>query len=138
MVGTNTKNGYLHLEDGSIFQGHIFGFPGSVSGELVFNTGMVGYPESLTDPSYRGQILVFTYPLIGNYGVPSDRTSSEFGVAFESDKIQVAGLIVAEVSRKHNHWNAVMSLPHWLAKQQVPALSGIDVRALTKHLRKRG
>src|SRR5262249_3366765 len=87
---------------------------------------------------YKGQILVLTYPLIGNYGVPGECGSSEFSTAFESERIQVAGLIVAEVSRQHNHWNAALSLPHWLAAHRVPALSGIDVRALTKHLRQRG
>lgn len=139
MIGTDTKDSRLYLEDGSIFEGRVFGFPGSVAGEVVFNTGMVGYPESLTDPSYKGQILVFTYPLIGNYGVPGECLSSaDFSVVFESDRIQVAGLIVAEVSLQHNHWNAATSLPRWLTEQQIPALSGIDVRALTKHLRKRG
>src|SRR5262249_37848704 len=108
MISTNTKNGRLYLEDGSIFEGYIFGFPVSVSGEVVFNTGMVGYPESLTDPSYKGQILVFTYPLIGNYGVPDGGRSSDFSVAFESERIQVAGLVVAEVSAQHNHWNAAL------------------------------
>ena len=139
MTGNNTKKGRLYLEDGAIFEGRPCGFSGSVSGEVVFNTGMVGYPESLTDPSYKGQILVFTYPLIGNYGVPNNSTYCEgLNVAFESDKIQVAGLIVVEVSTQHNHWNAALSLPHWLAEQQVPALSGIDVRALTKSLREKG
>src|SRR5215510_10695087 len=135
---TELHNGQLLLQDGSTFAGRVFGFPQSMAGEVVFNTGMVGYPESLTDPSYKGQILVFTYPLIGNYGVPDDRTSSDLSVAFESEKIQVTGLIVADVSTQHNHWNAVSGLPHWLAEQRVPALSGIDVRALTKLLREKG
>ena len=101
----------LTLEDGSVFEGRSFGFPQSVSGEVVFNTGMVGYPETLTDPSYKGQILVTTYPLIGNYGVSSDHPVDEIGSPFESDKLQISGLVVSEVSADHNHWNATRSLP---------------------------
>jgi carbamoyl-phosphate synthase small subunit len=136
--GTKTNTGRLHLEDGPVFAGRLFGFPRSVAGEVVFNTGMVGYPESITDPSYKGQILVFTYPLIGNYGVPGESTPAELGAAFESERVQIAGLVVAEVSPQAHHWDAATSLPGWLAQQGVPALSGIDVRALTKHLRERG
>ena len=133
-VTTNT--GQLVLEDGSIFEGRAFGFPKAISGEVVFNTGMVGYPEALTDPSYRGQILVLTYPLIGNYGVPGNGDSLD--IAFESNRIQIAGLIVSEVSLKHNHWNATRSLEQWLYEQRVPGLSGMDTRMLTKHLREKG
>ncbi len=93
-VTTNT--GQLVLEDGSIFEGRAFGFPKAISGEVVFNTGMVGYPEALTDPSYRGQILTLTYPLIGNYGVPGSNSHNNLDSAFESDRIQIAGLIVAQ------------------------------------------
>jgi len=115
--------------------GKHFGYPTSVKGEVVFNTGMVGYPEALTDPSYQGQILVLTYPLIGNYGVPDrNRVADEF----ESRQIQVRGLIVSEICREPNHWNALDSLSHWLESQGVPALSSVDTRALTKRLRHQG
>src|SRR5438552_7166680 len=107
------------LEDGSIFDGIGFGYPDDIVGEVVFNTGMVGYTEALTDPSYRGQILVLTYPLIGNYGVPDrDRCAAEF----ESKRIQVAGLIVSENCRRPAHWNALISLAEWLEHDGVPAL----------------
>src|SRR6185436_10074710 len=128
----------LVLEDGSVFQGRGFGFPSSSSGEVVFNTGMVGYPEALTDPSYRGQILVLTYPLVGNYGVPDRTAVEDLHASFESDAIQVAGLVVAEVAGAYSHWSASSSLSDWLTEQSVPGLSGIDTRALTKRLRERG
>lgn len=129
----------LVLEDGTSFEGTSFGFEKSSTGEVVFNTGMVGYPESLTDPSYKGQILAFTYPLIGNYGVPN-REKDGFGIEknFESGKIQVSGLIVADYSFKYNHWQAVQSLSDWLKSEQIPAITGIDCRALTKKLREKG
>ncbi len=120
------------LEDGSVFEGISFGFEESVAGEVVFNTGMVGYLESLTDPSYRGQILVLTYPLIGNYGV------SKLSNSFESDRIQVSGLIVSDYSYDYSHWSAIRSLSDWLSEEKVPALTGIDCRALTKRLREEG
>jgi len=132
------KIGKLILEDGSVYEGISFGFPVSSSGEIVFTTGMVGYPESLTDPSYRGQILVFTYPLIGNYGVPPDSQEQELLQYFESDRIQVQGMIVSDYSHEHNHWNGARSLSHWLQEHKIPALYGIDTRALTKKLRERG
>ena len=110
----------------------------SVSGEVVFNTGMVGYYESLTDPSYKGQILTFTYPLIGNYGVPGDEQENGLSKHFESDRIHVSGLIVSDYSFFHNHWNAERSLSDWLIGQEIPALFGIDTRALTKRLREKG
>lgn len=128
----------LELEDGTIFKGDSFGALKSVAGEVVFNTGMVGYPETLTDPSYRGQILVLTYPLIGNYGVPNYQNINGLGHAFESERIQISGLIVSEVSKKYNHWNAAASLPQWLNEKKIPALSGVDTRALTKRLREKG
>jgi len=133
-----SERGQLLLEDGVVFEGRAFGFPKAISGEVVFNTGMVGYPEALTDPSYRGQILTLTYPLIGNYGVPGNHKVNSLDPAFESDRIQIAGLIVSEVSLNHNHWNATRSLDQWLHEHRVPALSGIDTRALTKHLREKG
>lgn len=128
----------LVLEDGSEHQGTCFGTEKSASGEVVFNTGMVGYNESLTDASYEGQILVFTYPLIGNYGVPG--ADEEFGLLrhFESDRIHVSGLVVSDYSLSHNHWNATRSLAEWLKEQNVPAVQGIDTRALTKKLREKG
>src|SRR5438552_2489850 len=130
--------GTLLLEDGSLFEGWGFGFPRSVSGEVVFNTGMVGYPETLTDPSYRGQILVLTYPLIGNYGVPGQDFSNNLTTAFESERIQITGLIVSESSLHYSHWDATRSLSQWLHQQRVPALAGIDTRALTKCIREKG
>jgi carbamoyl-phosphate synthase small subunit len=130
--------GQLLLEDGSVFEGYLFGFPKSISGEVVFNTGMVGYPESLTDPSYRGQILALTYPLIGNYGVPGPDGAQPVTKVFESDKVQIAGLIVSDLSSEYNHWNAAQSLDQWLYQHKVPGLSGIDTKALTKRLRNNG
>lgn len=128
----------LELEDGSVFPGFSFGANRSVAGEVVFNTSMVGYPESLTDPSYKGQILVLTYPLIGNYGVPGDERENGLSKWFESDRIQIDGLIVSEYSFEYSHWNAKRSLAQWLQEQDVPALYGIDTRMLTKRLRDEG
>ena len=127
--------GTLLLEDETKFTGRHFGFIAPVAGEVVFNTGMVGYTEALTDPSYRGQILVLTYPLIGNYGVAEPFLSED---QFESCRIQVAGLIVAEVCSEPIHWNAFTGLPEWLKSQEVPALTSVDTRALTKRLRTTG
>lgn len=123
-------SGSLILEDGKIFSGLSFGEQKSIVGEVVFNTGMVGYPESLTDPSYCGQILVFTYPLIGNYGAPD--------FLLESKKIQVTGVIVSDYSSYYSHWSARNSLGGWLKNQDIPALSGIDTRMLAKTLRQSG
>jgi carbamoyl-phosphate synthase small subunit len=119
----------LVLDDGTRYHGRLSGRARPVSGEVVFNTGMVGYTESLTDPSYRGQILCLTYPLVGNYGVPP---------AFESPKIQAAALVVAELAEEYSHAMGEKSLPQWLDEQGIPCLSGIDTRALTKRLRVRG
>jgi carbamoyl-phosphate synthase small subunit len=119
----------LVLEDGAAFAGRLCGFPAAVAGEVVFNTGMVGYTEALTDPSYRGQILVLTYPLVGNYGVPP---------AFESRRIQAAALVVAELADEYSHAGALKSLPQWLHEEGIACLSGVDTRALTKRLRSRG
>jgi carbamoyl-phosphate synthase small subunit len=121
-----------------VFPGVPFGFPAPVSGEVVFNTGMVGYPETLTDPSYRGQILVLTYPLVGNYGVPESRMTEGLDLAFESSEIQVAGLVVAEASMDYSHWSAAKGLGQWLYEHGVPGLTQVDTRALTKRLRERG
>jgi carbamoyl-phosphate synthase small subunit len=128
----------LILEDGSIYRGISFGSERSVSGEVVFNTGMVGYYESLTDPSYRGQILTFTYPLIGNYGVPGEKIEDQLSKYFESDRIHVSALIVSDYSFYSSHWNATKSLSQWLNEHKIPALFGIDTRALTKRLREKG
>jgi carbamoyl-phosphate synthase/aspartate carbamoyltransferase len=106
----------------------------------VFNTGMVGYPEALTDPSYRGQILVLTYPLVGNYGVPDFSVKDNHGLPkyFESSEIHISGLIVSEYSFEHSHWAAFKSLSDWLVENNIPALYGVDTRALTKKLREHG
>lgn len=128
----------LILEDGSTFSGYSFGHPLSTAGEVVFNTGMVGYPESLTDPSYSGQILVLTYPLIGNYGIPSFDKENGLSVNFESERIHVRGLVVSENSIEYSHWNAAKSLSEWLHENKVPGIAGIDTRSVTKKLRERG
>jgi carbamoyl-phosphate synthase small subunit len=132
------KDASLLLEDGTIYRGISFGTEKSTSGEIVFNTGMVGYYESLTDPSYKGQILVLTYPLIGNYGVPGEDEEFHLSKNFESDRIHASALVVADYSYSHNHWNAVRSLSDWLKQQGIPAIHRIDTRALTKILREKG
>lgn len=132
------KKAKLILEDGTVFEGKSFGFEKSVAGEVVFYTGMTGYPESLTDPSYTGQILVSTYPMIGNYGVPVDDTEEGIHRFFESDKIHITALVIADYSFEYSHWNAQKSLADWLKEYQVPGLFDIDTRALTKILREKG
>lgn len=129
----------LLLDDGTKFQGYSFGAEYPVAGEVVFNTAMSGYPESLTDPSYAGQLLTLTYPLIGNYGVPPFSVEKN-GIAtyMESDKIYVSALIVSEYSENYSHWSAVESLAEWLKRENVPGITGIDTRALTKVLREHG
>lgn len=129
----------LILEDGTVFSGKLFGDAKSLSGEVVFQTGMVGYIESLTDPSYNRQILVLTYPLIGNYGVPGD-TRDPHGIPlhFESEKIWAAGLIVSEYIEEYSHWNAERSLSSWLKTYGIPGITGIDTRELTKKIRVKG
>ena len=126
------------LEDGSLFRGYGFGSKKAVTGEVVFNTGMVGYPENLTDPSYHGQILVLTYPLIGNYGIPNDEKEDNLLKYFESNNIQVQGLIVADYSYSHSHWNARKSLALWMKEHDIPGIYAVDTRELTKKLRKKG
>ena len=125
------KNCYLELESGEIYHGHSFGAPTSISGEVVFQTGMVGYPESLTDPSYRKQILVLTYPLIGNYGIPEE-IQDEYGLLkyFESNQIHISGLVVSEYNNEYSHWNGCKSLGKWLNEFSIPGISGIDTRHL--------
>jgi carbamoyl-phosphate synthase small subunit len=129
----------LVLEDGAVFEGWTFGAPKSVEGEVVFTTGMAGYPQSLTDPSYFGQILVCTYPLVGNYGVPGDEVDGAgLPLHFESGRIWASGLVVSEVCREPSHYASTKSLPKWLEEQGLPGLEGIDTRALTMRLRERG
>lgn len=135
MVGGTAK---LVLRNGSAYRGISFGASRSIAGEVVFNTGMVGYPESLTDPSYKGQILVLTYPLVGNYGVPSMVLDGELPQHFESEKIQISGLVIADYSFAYSHWQAVQSLAEWLIAQNIPAMYGVDTRAITKELRIHG
>ncbi|PCI29578.1 MAG: carbamoyl phosphate synthase small subunit [SAR324 cluster bacterium] len=128
----------LILEDGTVFSGKNFGYNGSVAGEVVFNTGMVGYPETLTDPSYTGEILVFTYPLIGNYGVPAQTMVDNLKANFESDKIHLKGIVITSLTEDYSHWNAVQSLDAWMKEHKIPGLQGVDTRALTKRLRTAG
>lgn len=134
----NKQRGALILEDGSTFEGYFFGQPQSVAGEVIFNTGMVGYPETLTDPSYSGQILVYTYPLIGNYGVPETEQPNGLSQAFESESIHIEGLVVCDYSFQYHHWNGKQSLSDWLRAKVIPGLYGIDTRQLTKRLREHG
>ena len=123
----------LELKDGSQFEGTAFGARAAVQGEVVFNTAMAGYVESLTDPSYRGQILVLTYPLIGNYGVPAARPSGSVEGPFESGRIQPSGLVVQSYSVAHSHHAAVRSLGEWLKSEGIPGVTGIDTTATGTH-----
>ena len=132
------KKAKLVLENGLEFQGFSFGYDQPACGEVVFSTAMVGYPESLTDPSYSGQILCVTYPIIGNYGVPADEFENGISKYFESDKIQVKALVISDYSFNYSHWNAAKSLDTWLKEHQVPGIFGIDTRELTKVLRNNG
>ncbi len=133
------RNVTLILDDGTAFYGKSFGYEKPVAGEVVFNTAMTGYPESLTDPSYAGQLMVLTYPLIGNYGVPPF-SLAENGLPryMESEKIHAEAIIVSDYSAEYSHWNAVESLGDWLKREQIPGITGIDTRALTKKLREHG
>lgn len=133
----NRRTAKLVFEDGSEYVGYSFGAMKSVAGEVVFNTGMVGYPESLTDPSYKGQILVLTYPLIGNYGV-ADREKGILMSCFESASIQVQGLVVSYYSDEYSHRDGKQSLSEWLVEDNIPAIEGIDTREITKKLRDKG
>lgn len=128
----------LILEDSSEYKGFSFGHESSSAGEIVFNTAMTGYPESLTDPSYFGQILISTYPLIGNYGVPDDKIVNDLPEIFESSKIQVNGFVISDYSFEYSHWNAKKSLSEWLIENKIPGIYGLDTRALTKKLREKG
>jgi carbamoyl-phosphate synthase small subunit len=135
----------LVLEDGSEFSGWSFGKAKSQAGEVVFTTGMTGYPQSLTDPSFRGQILVSAYPLVGNYGVPVQPKTAEpffdelgIPVHFESPRIQVSGFVVSEACEEPSHFASGASLSVWLEKNNVPGVYGIDTRSLTMRLREQG
>ena len=134
------KFGKLIFDDGTVIDGEGFGFPTTAFGEIVFNTGMVGYTEALTDPSYNGQLLTLTYPLVGNYGIPDPAITDEDGISkyFESDKIQIRGLIIHELSLTASHWNLSMTLDEWMYNEKIPGISGIDTRALTVKLRNSG
>ena len=136
---SRTISATLILADGTEFAGRSFGAPRSSPGEVVFSTGMVGYPQSLTDPSYRGQILTLTYPLVGNYGVPN-KVMDRRGIplVFESEKIQVSGLVVAELCDEPSHYSSKCSLSSWMASEGIPGIAGIDTRALTQRLREEG
>ena len=133
------RNVTLILDDGTRFHGQSFGYEKPVAGEVVFNTAMTGYPESLTDPSYAGQLMTLTYPLVGNYGVPPF-TFAENGLPhfMESEKIHAEAIIVSDYSENYSHWNAVESLGDWLKREHIPGVTGIDTRALTKALREHG
>ena len=133
------RNVTLVLENGIKFHGKSFGYEAPVAGEVVFNTAMVGYPESLTDPSYAGQLMVLTYPLIGNYGVPLfSYDKNNLPLFMESDRIYATAIIVADYSERYSHWNANESLADWLKREHVPGITGIDTRELTKVLREHG
>ncbi|MGB0642514.1 MAG: glutamine-hydrolyzing carbamoyl-phosphate synthase small subunit [Nitrosopumilus sp.] len=134
------KFGKLIFDDGTVIDGEGFGYSTTTFGEIVFNTGMVGYTEALTDPSYNGQLLTLTYPLVGNYGIPDPKITDEDGISkyFESDKIQIRGLVVHELSLTASHWNLSMTLDEWMYNEKVPGISGIDTRALTMKLRNSG
>jgi carbamoyl-phosphate synthase small subunit len=133
-----TKKVKLTLEDGSVFNGMSFGAMIPAAGEVVFNTAMTGYPESLTDPSYKGQILCLTYPLVGNYGAPGKKEENDLYSFYESSSIHISGLIVSDYSFEYSHWNASESLDEWLRRNKVPGVFGIDTRALTKRIREKG
>lgn len=130
----------LQLSDGTEFHGKSFGYEQPVAGEVVFNTAMMGYPESLTDPSYAGQLLTMTFPLVGNYGVPPFTFDKQTGLPdfMEGDRIYASALIVSDYSEQYSHWNAVESLGEWLQREKVPGITGIDTRELTKVLREHG
>jgi carbamoyl-phosphate synthase small subunit len=134
----NNKKAILLLEDGTLFMGKGFGATAKISGEVVFSTQMVGYPEALTDPSYKGQVLTFTYPLVGNYGVPDKTLECGLPLYFESNHIQPQGLIIHELCLEPFHWASSRTLDKWLTDEGVPGIYGVDTRRLTKKLRTHG
>ncbi|CAI5759282.1 unnamed protein product [Candida verbasci] len=137
---SNLNRATLTIKDGPVFSGYSFGANRNISGEAVFTTSLVGYPESMTDPSYKGQILCFTQPLIGNYGVPSSTAKDEFNLLkyLESPKIQCIGIVVADVALQYSHWTAVESLQQWCKRSGVAAITGVDTRQLVSYLRDKG
>lgn len=140
LLSVKAKTANLVLEDGTRIKGYSFGHPSSVAGEVIFNTGLGGYTEAITDPSYRGQILTLTNPIIGNGGAPDTNAVDAIGLRrfIESERIQVSGLLVLDYSHEYNHWRAVKSLAEWLHEEKVPALYGIDTRMLAKTIRDKG
>lgn len=138
LSSSKSKKAVLTLEDGTIFVGKGFGATSKTSGEVVFSTSMVGYPEALTDPSYRGQILGLTYPLVGNYGVPPYDLNYGIPLYFESDRIQVRALAIHELCLEPYHWASTRTLDKWLTDEGIPGIYGIDTRRLTKKLRTHG
>lgn len=132
------KRATLILEDGTTFEGKSFGYEAPTAGEVVFNTAMTGYPESLTDPSYEGQILVTTYPILGNYGVPPCGSKDNVSEFYESDHIHAKAIVAQDYSWEHSHWLADRSLSEWLVQEKIPGIYDVDTRALTKHLREKG
>ncbi len=135
---SKNKKAILLLDDGTFFIGKGFGATRKISGEVVFSTSMVGYPEALTDPSYKGQILTLTYPLVGNYGVPPHDLNFGLPLYFESDRIQVQGLVIHELCHAPHHWASTRTLDKWLSDEGIPGIYGIDTRRLTKKLRTHG
>jgi carbamoyl-phosphate synthase small subunit len=135
---SNSKKAVLLLEDGTFFVGKGFGASKKTSGEVVFSTSMVGYPEALTDPSYKGQILTLTYPLVGNYGVPPFDLNFGLPLYFESDRIQVQGLVIHELCHNPHHWASTRTLDKWLSDEGIPGIYGVDTRHITKKLRAHG
>jgi carbamoyl-phosphate synthase small subunit len=135
---SENKKAILILEDGTFFVGKGFGSSKKTSGEVVFSTSMVGYPEALTDPSYKGQVLTLTYPLVGNYGVPPYDLNLGLPLYFESDRIQVQGLVIHELCHKPYHWASTRTLDKWLSDEGIPGIYGIDTRHITKKLRAHG
>jgi carbamoyl-phosphate synthase small subunit len=132
------KKAVLLLEDGTSFIGKGFGATKKICGEVIFSTSMVGYTESLTDPSFKGQILTLTYPMIGNYGVPSNKLDLGVPMYFESDRVQIQGLVIHELCSEPHHWASTRTLDKWLSDEGIPGIYGIDTRRLTKKLRTDG
>lgn len=133
-----TRKATLILEDGTTFEGKIFGYEASTSGEVVFNTAMTGYPENLTAPSNEGQILITTYPILGNYGAPPRGKKENLAELIECGQIHAKAIITQDYSCEYSHWQAATSLEQWLLEEKIPGIYGIDTRALTKHLRENG
>ena len=139
MTRMERKKAILSLGNGRTFEGWSFGYDGPADGEVVFSTSMVGYPESLTDPSFEGQLLCVSYPLVGNYGIPDMAVGPDGLVSgAESERIHVRGLVIADYSENYSHYDAVKSLGDWLREQHVPGICGIDTRALTRLIREEG